>query len=136
MKSMLAEHKIDLLPGVLPFSLDPELRAMAHPLFVQKDAMGQMCIRDSVVAAVEIVDLGNAGLGRRLAEGVENLPGQPHILDPPLAALAVMRVGAADVVLRALEIGQHVVPSPAGIAELAPIVVIARLPPHVDHAVD
>jgi NitT/TauT family transport system substrate-binding protein len=26
MKSMLAEHKIDLLPGVLPFSLDPELR--------------------------------------------------------------------------------------------------------------
>jgi NitT/TauT family transport system substrate-binding protein len=41
MKSMLAEHKIDLLPGVLPFSLDPELRAMAHPLFVQKDAMGQ-----------------------------------------------------------------------------------------------
>jgi NitT/TauT family transport system substrate-binding protein len=41
MKSMLAEKKIDLLPGVLPFSLDPELRTMAHPLFVQKDAMGQ-----------------------------------------------------------------------------------------------
>ena len=60
----------------------------------------------------------------------------PRRLDPPLAAGAVELVGAPPVVLRALEVGQHVVPGPAGIAELAPVVVVGRLAAHVDHAVD
>ena len=42
-----------------------------------------------VVAAVEIVDLGNADLGGRIAKGVEDLPGEPLLLDPPFAAGAV-----------------------------------------------
>jgi NitT/TauT family transport system substrate-binding protein len=33
MRAMLAEKKVDLVPGVLPFSLDPELRKIARPLF-------------------------------------------------------------------------------------------------------
>jgi NitT/TauT family transport system substrate-binding protein len=41
MRAMLAEKKVDLIPGVPPFSLDPELRKIAHPLFLQKDAVGQ-----------------------------------------------------------------------------------------------
>jgi len=41
MKAMLSEKKIDLYPGVLPFSLDPELNGMAHVLFTQKQALGQ-----------------------------------------------------------------------------------------------
>jgi len=40
MKSELLDHKVDLITGVAPFSQDPELRAKAHALFVQKDAIG------------------------------------------------------------------------------------------------
>src|SRR6266446_6056655 len=40
MRAMLAEKKVDLIPGVLPFSLDPELRRIARTLFVQRDAIG------------------------------------------------------------------------------------------------
>jgi NitT/TauT family transport system substrate-binding protein len=40
MKAFLLEKKVDLIPGVLPFSLDPELRAKAVTLFTEKDAMG------------------------------------------------------------------------------------------------
>jgi NitT/TauT family transport system substrate-binding protein len=40
MKSMLAEKKVDLITGVLPFMLDPELKKIAHPLFNMRDAIG------------------------------------------------------------------------------------------------
>jgi len=40
MKAMLAESKIDLGEATLPFSYDPALRAIARPLFTQKDADG------------------------------------------------------------------------------------------------
>jgi sulfonate transport system substrate-binding protein len=40
MRAMLAEKKVDLIPGVRPFSLDPELVKIAHPLFNVKDAVG------------------------------------------------------------------------------------------------
>jgi len=33
MKQMLAEKKVDLIPTVLPFALDPDLKKIAHPLF-------------------------------------------------------------------------------------------------------
>jgi NitT/TauT family transport system substrate-binding protein len=40
MRAMLAEKKVDLIPAVLPFSLDPELKKIAHPLFNMADAIG------------------------------------------------------------------------------------------------
>jgi NitT/TauT family transport system substrate-binding protein len=40
MRAMLAEKKVDIIPGVLPFSLDPDLRKIAQPLFVQREAIG------------------------------------------------------------------------------------------------
>jgi len=40
MRAMLAEKKAMIIPGVLPFSLDPELRKIAQPLFLQRDAIG------------------------------------------------------------------------------------------------
>jgi sulfonate transport system substrate-binding protein len=40
MRAMLAEKKAALIPGVLPFSLDPELRKIADPLFNQREAVG------------------------------------------------------------------------------------------------
>jgi NitT/TauT family transport system substrate-binding protein len=41
MKSVLMEKKADLIPAVLPFSLDPELNKVAHRLFSAKDAVGR-----------------------------------------------------------------------------------------------
>lgn len=41
MRAMLAEKKVDMVPGVLPFSLDPELRKIARPIFLQRDAIGE-----------------------------------------------------------------------------------------------
>ena len=40
MRAMLAEKKVDLIPGVLPFSLDPELRKIARTLYTQREAIG------------------------------------------------------------------------------------------------
>jgi len=40
MRAMLAEKKVDMIPAVLPFSLDPELRKISRPLFNQRDAIG------------------------------------------------------------------------------------------------
>lgn len=41
MRAMLAEKKVDIIPGVLPFSLDPELRKIARPIFTQREAIGE-----------------------------------------------------------------------------------------------
>jgi len=40
MRAMLADKKVDLVPAVLPFSFDPELRKIANPLFTTADAVG------------------------------------------------------------------------------------------------
>jgi sulfonate transport system substrate-binding protein len=40
MRAMLAEKKADLIPAVLPFSLDPELKKISRPLFSSRDALG------------------------------------------------------------------------------------------------
>jgi sulfonate transport system substrate-binding protein len=40
MRAMLTEKKVDLIPAVIPFSLNPELRNVAHTLFDTKDAVG------------------------------------------------------------------------------------------------
>jgi sulfonate transport system substrate-binding protein len=40
MKAMLSEHKVDLIPDVLPFALDPQMQKIARTLFTAKDAIG------------------------------------------------------------------------------------------------
>jgi sulfonate transport system substrate-binding protein len=40
MRAMLAEKKVDLIPGVTPFSYDPELRKIGKVLFTQKEGIG------------------------------------------------------------------------------------------------
>jgi NitT/TauT family transport system substrate-binding protein len=40
MRAILAEKKADLVPLVVPFSFDPELRRIAKPLFYNRDVMG------------------------------------------------------------------------------------------------
>ena len=61
MKAMLAEHKVDIIPAVVPFSYDPELHKMARDLFVQKDAIG---VADMIVwtARKPFIDKNRAAL--------------------------------------------------------------------------
>jgi len=40
MRAMLADRKVDLVPIVLPFAMDPELRRIARTLFYNKDVVG------------------------------------------------------------------------------------------------
>jgi sulfonate transport system substrate-binding protein len=40
MRAMLTDKKIDLYPGVLPFSVDPSTREVTRTLFTQKEAVG------------------------------------------------------------------------------------------------
>jgi sulfonate transport system substrate-binding protein len=48
MRAMLAEKKVDMVPAVVPFSYDPELRKISRTLFVQRDAIG---VTDMIVWA-------------------------------------------------------------------------------------
>ena len=41
MKAMLAEHKVDLIPDILPFALDPQMQQIAAALFTAKNAIGR-----------------------------------------------------------------------------------------------
>ena len=100
-----------------------------------------------VVAAVEVFRGRDAGLLRGLRERIEDLPRQPLLLDAPFAAgprtagvetgRGMHLVGAAPVVLVAQEVRHAVLPTPRIVTgELRPLVVVARLAAHVDHAVD
>jgi sulfonate transport system substrate-binding protein len=40
MRAMLAEKKVDVVPGVLPFAVDPELKKISRVLFTTADAIG------------------------------------------------------------------------------------------------
>jgi sulfonate transport system substrate-binding protein len=61
MKAMLAEKKVDLIPAVVPFSYNPELRQIGRDLFVQRDAIG---LADMVVwtARKPFIDKNRAAL--------------------------------------------------------------------------
>ncbi|MCY1523107.1 hypothetical protein D9M68_579920 [compost metagenome] len=89
-----------------------------------------------VVAAVEVLDAGDAGLRRRLLEGIQQRPRQALALHPPFAAGAVQFADAAEMVLHAVEQRQQLLPAPARIALGHPLVVVAGLATHIDHAVD
>src|SRR6185312_651714 len=86
--------------------------------------------------AVEIAVARDAGLLRRGDEGLAQLVRVALVGDGERTALPVEIVGPALVVLGLLEVGQHVVPTPADIAELAPMVEILLLAADVDAAID
>src|SRR5262249_17994204 len=108
-------------------------RIPAHAVFLV-----YLVARDAaVVAPVEIVGPGYAGLVRRPGEGSEPIPPQLRRLDAPLPALPVLLVRAAPVVLGLHEYRQHVLPLPPGVAgQLRPLVVVARLAAEVQHRID
>jgi sulfonate transport system substrate-binding protein len=40
MKAVLGDRKVDLVPGMIPFSLDPEMIKISRTLFIQRDTVG------------------------------------------------------------------------------------------------
>jgi NitT/TauT family transport system substrate-binding protein len=48
MRAMLGEKKVDMIPAVLPFAYDPELRKISRTLFTQREAIG---VTDMIVWA-------------------------------------------------------------------------------------
>ena len=72
MKAQLLDHKVDLITGVAPFSQDPQLRAAARTLFVQKDAIGvsQMIIW---AARADFVNKNRAALVDYLEDNLREL---------------------------------------------------------------
>ena len=89
-----------------------------------------------VVAAVEIVERGQAELDRGLAHGVQHPPGDTRRLDAPATARTVMFAVSEEVVFQAPEGRQYVAPAPAGQAKRAPAIVVGCLTAHADHGVD
>lgn len=61
MRAMLAEKKVDLIPAVLPFAYNPELRKIGRTLFAQRDAIG---VTDMIVwtARKSFIDKNRAAL--------------------------------------------------------------------------
>ena len=92
--------------------------------------------RTLVVAVVEIGAGLDAEFLRALLHRFEDLPAQALLRDLPAAAGRMHRACSGVMVFGLQKIGQDIVPRPAGIAELAPVVVVRRLTAHVDHSVD
>ncbi len=86
--------------------------------------------------AIEIGIGGNADLGRCLHEGFRQRIVMPPVRDRQRTAGAVILTRAALLVFRPLEIRQHVVIAPTGIAVLTPAVVILVLPAHIEQTID
>ena len=86
--------------------------------------------------AVEVAGIGNADAHAGGDERLRDRMRLGQIADGERPAGAVPNIGAADLVLGFLEIRQHVRKTPAGIAEIAPVVIVLRLAAHVEQAVD
>ena len=86
--------------------------------------------------AVEVGIGRDAGFGRGNDKGFRQRIGVPPVGHRQRPAGAVIFVRAALLVLGLLEIGQHVLIAPAGIAALAPAIVILVLAAHVQQPVD
>ena len=107
-------------------------RAAAHAA-----ALGELVAPESVLlGAVEVGVLRQAGLGGRLHEGVGERVVGTALGDRQRAADAVELVGAALVVLAALEVLKDLVVRPPARAARRPLVEIGAVTADVDHRVD
>src|SRR5215216_2058537 len=70
------------------------------------------------------------------AKRLQEVPPHALALDAAFAAGAMRSALAETMVLVPFEERQHVVPSPARKAELAPMIVVAGLAAHVEHGID
>ena len=89
-----------------------------------------------LIRAVEVRIERQTCLLRRLDKDMAERIGVGTLRDIERAVFTVKAIMQALVALGLLEVRQHVVVAPAGIAELTPMIVIGRLPAHIDHGID
>ena len=89
-----------------------------------------------VILGVEILANAELRFLRRLPEDLVHGVAGAQLVDAERSALAVIFAVEIGVVLRALEIGQHVRIRPAGVAQRGPVVVVPAMPADIDHGVD
>ncbi|MDR8730798.1 hypothetical protein FEQ04_05139 [Burkholderia pseudomultivorans] len=136
----------------LAVEADAQHRRIGDHVQVRPVAAVDVGPRDAAARAVPMRDLveADAFLRRAVEVVVERVAGRMRGLDESFGeriakaqiryrerpVRAVPRIGAALVAFRAAEIRQHVLPAPAGRAELRPLVVVARMAARIDHRVD
>ena len=89
-----------------------------------------------LVGAVEIFRYRIASFLARIDEGLVDRPGKRAFGHVQRAAAAMEVIRPALIAFRLAEIGQHIGKAPALQAHLAPEVIVARMPPDVDHPID
>src|SRR5216684_8694736 len=100
-------------------------------------ARGRLMVADTFLArAIEIVIAWETQLHRALDEGLADRVPIGNIGDAERPIGPVERVGTPCLVLGTLEIGQHVLERPPGVAELTPMIEILGLAADIDHTVD
>ena len=131
--------------GGLRLGLDPQIRAGCHEgmdvaacrapalAVVLRDLVGAEAF---LLLGVEILADAELRLARGLQVNVTHriIGAQPG--DMERAALAVILAVEFGIILRTLEIGQHVGIGPAGVAERRPLIVIAAVAADIDHRID
>ena len=120
---------------ILPLQRRPQIGVGGRPAAAAMDGLLHRA-KAFLLGAVVVVGRLEAGLAAGLDEGlVERIErvAAPHMQRAVAAAPAIL---AAVCVLHALEIGEHVGEGPAGRALFGPVVEVARMAAHIDHAVD
>lgn len=89
-----------------------------------------------MVLFIEVLANAELRLARSLMEDVMDRIVRAQLVDMQRAALAMIFAVEIGVVLRALEVGQHIRIRPAGVAERGPVVVVPFVAADIDHRVD
>ncbi len=101
-------------------------------------ARGHLVVADALLlGAVEVVGPRQAAGASRLDVGLAQRVALADVADRERPGAPVQGlVARPDAPLGAAEIGQHVVPRPSGVAELAPVVIVLGLAADIEQAVD
>src|SRR5262249_15866894 len=122
-------------PEVLP--VEHRLQEAARRRPAPAAPLIDMKVADALVAAgVRIGNVRDAVLIGGVTECLEYFPLSTRKLDAPLATDGVVFTVPEEMIDVLPEDRPHVVPRPAGESKLTPVIVIAGLAEHVDHAVD
>ena len=131
--------------GGLGIGLDAQIRARCHERMnvAARRAPALAVLLCDLVGAeaflllgVEVLADAELSLARGLQVDIPDriVGSQPR--DMERAALAVILAVEFGIVLRALEVGQHIGIGPAGVAKRCPLIVIAAVAADVDHRID
>ncbi len=131
--------------GGLRLGLDAQIRARCHewmdvaacraPAFavLLGDLVGAEAF---LLLGVEVLADAELSLARGLQIDVSDRIVGAQSADMERTALAVILAVELGIILRTLEVGQHVGVGPAGVAERRPLIVIAAMATDIDHRID